>query len=222
MLSYCTYSMLFCNSNEPCALKRLLSPFTNVVFPLAATIWLVACDDPRQHGLVASSASYSAYSSKQVLQHSQAPWIVTLACVSPSASDLGRQASPSAPSKKSVTGVLSLKVRLASQNSKLALQEVFQQVAPHMSAVEQQNQLFHHMEETSYLKVGNVQYKPVSAYVEMTPRAHEYIDIVFIFSIDRVQLRAVSTIHFVLKDAFFLSQPIQFTLPASTIAATLL
>lgn len=214
--------MLFCNRNEPCALKRLLSLLANVLLSLGVTVCLVACEDLRRHGVVASPGSYSIRSNKQVLQHSQAPWIVTLARVSPSASDPGRQASLSASSKTSTTGVLSFKVRLASQNRSLALQEVLQQVAPHMSAVEQQNQLFHHMEETSYLEVGNVKYKPVSAYVEMTPRAHEYIDIVFTLSIDRAQLRAASTTHFVLKDAFFLSQPIQFTLPASTIAATLL
>jgi hypothetical protein len=152
------------------------------------------------------------------LEQSQAPWRLTLQSLSEAqlldADGIGESKSP-ASSASSPTTTVTLKLRLQSQDPTLRIADLLQTQAPSYSSEQAQNALFYHMTEAGYLQLADKDVRPVTAYVEMTTQREQYLDIVFVFSLARPALEQASAVRFVLDKAFFLSQPVEFTLPAA-------
>jgi hypothetical protein len=152
------------------------------------------------------------------LEQSQAPWRLTLQGLSEAqlldANGIGESKSP-ASSTSSPTTTVALKLRLQSQDPALRIADLLQTQAPSYSPDQAQNALFYHMSEAGYLQLAGKDMHPVTAYVEMTTQRDQYLDIVFVFSVARPALEHADTVRFVLDKAFFLSQPVEFTLPAA-------
>lgn len=112
-----------------------------------------------------------------------------------------------------------IKLRLQSQDAQLALSEILQAQSPNLSPEQVQNTLFYHMDDAGYLQVGESRIRPAAAYVEMTSQADEYLDIIFVFSLAHEPMHQ-SSATFVLNKAFFLSQPVRFSLSQNQLLAT--
>ncbi len=153
-----------------------------------------------------------------LLEQTQTPWHLTVEGLSEEKLyRLGHASEavfPAAASSAATTTV-AVKLRLQSQDSKLPVAELLQLQAPTYSPEQAQNALFYHMAEAGYLQLTGTSVHPVTAYVEMTTQRDQCVDIVFIFSLARPVLEQARTAEFILDKAFFLSQPVEFALPAA-------
>jgi hypothetical protein len=158
------------------------------------------------------------FSKSSSLEQNQAPWRLTLQSLSEAQLlDAGsiEESRPAASSASSPTTTVAFKLRLQSQDPALRIADLLQTQAPAYSSEQAQNALFYHMAEAGYLQLADKDVRPVTAYVEMTTQREQYLDIVFVFSLARPALEQASTVRLVLDKAFFLSQPVEFTLPAA-------
>ena len=191
--------------------------------PLRMTIWFAAlalsgCSDSVATG-ESKWAFFSSFSRKPVpLEQTQTPWRLTLQGLSEvQLLNLGSvtESRAVAPLTSSPTTTVAIKLRLQSQDPTLRIADLLQTQAPDYSPDQAQNALFYHMAEAGYLQLADKDMHPVTAYVEMTTQRDQYLDIVFVFSLARPALKHADTVRFVLDKAFFLSQPVEFTLPAA-------
>jgi hypothetical protein len=115
---------------------------------------------------------------------------------------------------------VTIKLRLQALDPQRSLSDLLAVQAPHYSPEQAQNALFYHMAEAGYLQLAGQVVRPQAAYVEMTTQRDQSLDIVFVFALPRKELRSEATVHFVVDKAFFLSQPVGFTLPSAQLLAS--
>lgn len=158
------------------------------------------------------------------LKQTQVPWCLAVQGLSEEKLRLlsaESESNSSVVATTSATTTVAVKLRLQSQDPKLQIADLLQNQAPTYSPDKIQDALFYHMAEAGYLQVAGNDVRPVTAYVEMTTQRDQCVDIVFIFALTRLALERVNTAKFIVDKAFFLSQPVEFTLPTAQLLPVL-
>lgn len=151
----------------------------------------------------------------------QAPWRLTARLISPRQANTEQisKTTPATGQQQVPSSVVTLQLRLQSQDLKTSIQTLFQAGAEELSSSQQQTFLLYHMDEVAYIQVGSTRVRPVAAIVEMTPQRTEYLDIDFTFALSLTQVRQQAEVLFVLEPNFFLSRPVEFSFASSQLLA---
>lgn len=178
------------------------------------SLLLFACGELPDSSASSWASSLGALTgSRLLLTQSQVPWQLSVLGLSEAALRQ-RSGDPPGPATSALTTV-AIKLRMQSQDLQHTIPDLLATQAPTYSAEQAQDALFYHMAAAGYLQVGETPVRPRAAYVEMTTNREQCVDLVFVFALARRDLARATMTRFVVDKAFFLSQPVEFVLPAT-------
>lgn len=181
---------------------------------LFACFWCLLFAGCRPYSTEERFGQGSAASETAVLTQVQDPWQLSIECLpEQQLLSLAREGGRT-PVNPSLTTV-AVKLRIRGQHTQATMTELLARQAPHYSAAQAQDALFYHMAEAGFLQVQQERVYPKAAYTEMTTQREQSVELVFVFNVPRRAIVPNAEVKFILNNAFFLTQPIEFAVPAT-------